>query len=104
MTKSRLTLRLSCVAMQLLIIGHLQSFADEPADTTEPIVAWTFDDGTDGCRPLNQIQLKAKDGVLRVVGNGDDPCFVVPAAGGTAGWKKLVIRTRFRGKLNSQMF
>ncbi|MCP4786721.1 MAG: c-type cytochrome [Fuerstiella sp.] len=90
--------------MQLVIIAHLQTFADEPTATTESIATLTFDDGTDGCRPLNQIQLSASDGALHVVGEGGDPHFVAPAAGGTAAWKKLVIRARFRGRLTSQIF
>jgi putative heme-binding domain-containing protein len=90
--------------LQLAFVGQIPSFADENSGTVKPIVAWTFDDGMDGCRPLNQTQLSAADGVLHVVGEGGDPNFVVPAAGGVAGWKKLVIRARFRGRLSAQIF
>ncbi|MDG2128541.1 MAG: heme-binding protein [Fuerstiella sp.] len=91
-------------ASQLVIAGRFQTFADEDADTSRLIAALSFDDGADGCRPLNQIQLSAQDGVLRVIGEGSDPHFVMPAAGGTEGWKKLVMRARFRGRLSSQIF
>ena len=92
-----------CV-LQLAFAGQLPSFADENLSTVKPIVVWTFDDGIDGCRPLNQTQLSAADGALHVVGEGGDPNFVIPADGGVAGWKKLVIRARFRGRLSAQIF
>ena len=104
MTKLRHGISLSFAAVQLFLIGQIQLFADETASTVRPIVAWTFDDGLDGCRQLNQTQLSATDSVLHVVGKGGDANFVIPAAGGTAGWKKLVIRARFRGRLSAQIF
>jgi putative heme-binding domain-containing protein len=104
MTKFHRDTCLTIFVLQLAIIGQLPLFADENTGTVKPIVAWTFDDGVDGCTPLNQTQLSAADGALHVVGEGGDPNFVIPAAGGVAGWKKLVIRARFRGRLSSQVF
>lgn len=104
MTNIRRGICLILFVLQGTLVGQLSLFADENSGTVKPIVAWTFDDGLDGCRPLNQTQLSSQGGVLHVVGEGGDPNFVIPAEGGAAGWKKLVIRARFRGRLSAQIF
>ena len=70
----------------------------------KPLVEWTFEQGDDGCQPLHDVELAAKDGVLHVVSTGNDPHFIGPARGGESGWKKLVIRARIPGRLDAQIF
>lgn len=88
----------------VLFIGNgLASLAFADGSGT-PIAVWDFENGTSGCKPLNDTEISAADGVLRVIATGNDPHFIGPVASEKAGWVKMVIRCRTLRRLNAQIF
>ena len=64
---------------------------------------WTFQDGLAGWKPLTQVELGTRDGLLTVKSTGNDPHFISDVQA-PAGWKLLRIYARFPGRLNGQVF
>ncbi|KAA5538695.1 hypothetical protein FYK55_26645 [Roseiconus nitratireducens] len=52
---------------------------------------WRFDEGTDGWRAMNQVQMEASEGALQIKSTGNDP-FIGADVGGVSG--ELLLRFR----------
>ena len=83
-----------------ILISFALSLSADAADVARE---WTFKDGLAGWKPLTQVELASRDGLLTVKSTGGDPHFAtdVEAPGG---WKLLRIYARFPGRLDGQVF
>ncbi len=87
-----------------LAAAILVSFAlSLSADAADVAREWTFKDSLSGWKPLNQVELVSRDGLLAVKSTGGDPHFATDVEA-PSGWKLLRIYARFPGRLNGQVF
>lgn len=73
------------------------------ADDAKVAKRWTFPADAAAWTAQNDLTLKAGDGALAVTASGPDPQMTAKVDA-PAGWKTLVIKARFRGQINGQLF
>ena len=88
--------------VRVLILLLLVSMPVVAKETT-PFKQWKFDGTSAGWRVGNQVQLQPAEKFLRVRMTGGDP-FMFAKVEAAAGWNQLVIKARFRGRRNAQLF
>ncbi len=64
---------------------------------------WEFGSDTGGWKATADCELSVQDGMLRIRSTGRDPQMVVQAAS-PAGWTRLRMHARFKGRLRGQVF
>ncbi len=67
------------------------------------VARWDFNDGSPGWKATHQCEVGAKDGVLKIKSTGKDPQLTA-AVKAPAGWLKLTVNARLRGRMRGQLF
>ncbi len=89
---------LCCAAIALLFCSAFELRAEDSL-----VANWEFAGGTDGWSAENDCSLKAAGGVLTIVCTGKDP-YCSAQVQAPAGWMKLTIRAKFKGRRKAQLF
>ncbi|HCK52377.1 MAG TPA: heme-binding protein [Planctomycetaceae bacterium] len=90
-------------ALTACLLFVAATVSTSPANETKPLAAWSFKQDSSGWTAIKDCSLKVSDGVLRVQCTGNDPHMVAPVMV-KAGWHRLTLRARFRGRINGQVF
>ena len=89
----------------IALLATLLLSATPPTTATaaESLAAWSFQGDTAGWSAVKDCKLSSVDGVLRIQCTGGDP-HMVASVKTTAGWHKLTLKARFKGRMNGQVF
>ena len=67
------------------------------------IARWDFNDGSPGWKATHQCEVDANSGVLKIKSTGKDPQLTTTVKA-PAGWLKLTVNARLRGRMRGQLF
>ncbi|MFM7590233.1 MAG: heme-binding protein, partial [Isosphaeraceae bacterium] len=91
--------RLLLVAVLVAVVIPMARAADD----SKVVKSWKFPADASAFKSLNDLEVKSADDRLVITAKGIDPQLGTKVDA-PAGWKTLVVKARFRGQLNGQLF
>lgn len=91
--------RFLLVAVLVAVISPMARAADD----SKVVKSWKFPADAGAWKSLNNVELKSAENQLIVTAKGDDPQLATNVEA-PAGWKTLVVKAKFRGQINGQLY